>query len=91
MELANASAEALGRYITARQLVERFERIVLPSAIELQDISNQLYRQGQIEFLNYLNSQRALLSANLDYLSAQSALWTSAAEVAGLLQSERFP
>ncbi len=91
MELANASAEALGRYITARQLVERFERTVLPSAIELQDISEQLYRQGQTEFLNYLNSQRALLSANLDYLTAQSALWTAAAEVAGLLQSERFP
>lgn len=91
MELANDSAEALGRYITARQLVERFERIVLPSAIELQDISEQLYRQGQIEFLHYLNSQRALLDANLDYLSAQSAQWSAAAEVAGLLQSERFP
>jgi cobalt-zinc-cadmium efflux system outer membrane protein len=91
MELANASAEALGRYITARQLVERFERIVLPSAIELQDISEQLYRQGQIEFLLYLNSQRALITANLDYLSAQSAQWLAAAEVAGLLQSERFP
>lgn len=91
MELANASAEALGRYVTARQLVERFERIVLPSAIELQDISEQLYRQGQIEFLLYLNSQRALITANLDYLSAQSAQWLAAAEVAGLLQSERFP
>jgi len=91
IELANASAQALGRYITARQLVDRFERIVLPSAIELQDISEQLYRQGQIEFLHYLNSQRALLDANLDYLTAQSEQWSAAAEVAGLLQSERFP
>jgi cobalt-zinc-cadmium efflux system outer membrane protein len=90
-DLANTTAQALGRYLTAKQLAERYERIILPSAVELQDISAQLYNQSQIDFLRYLNAQRALLDSNLSYLGAQEARWTAAAEVAGLLQSERFP
>jgi cobalt-zinc-cadmium efflux system outer membrane protein len=90
-ELANATAAALGRYQTARQLAERYEREILPGAVRLQDISLQLYDNGEIGFLNYLTAQRALLDANLAYIAAQESRWTAAAEVAGLLQSERFP
>jgi cobalt-zinc-cadmium efflux system outer membrane protein len=91
VELAASTAAAVGRYRTAQQVVDRFEQVVVPSAQELQDISAQLYRQGQVEFLIYLNAQRALLEANLDYLNALESRWTAAAEVAGLLQSEQFP
>jgi cobalt-zinc-cadmium efflux system outer membrane protein len=90
-ELANNAAAAIGRYLTARQLVERYETAILPSAVELQDISARLYKEGQIDFLRYLNSQRALLDASLAYIDSQEARWAAAAEVAGLLQSERFP
>lgn len=90
-ELANEAAAAFGRYRTAHQFAERYERTILPSAEELQDISSQLYKQGQIDFIRYLNAQRALLDANLAYLLAQESRWSAAAEVAGLLQSERFP
>ena len=62
-----------------------------PRAVELQRISAQLYEQEQIDFLRYLASQRTLLDANLSYIGAQEARWLSAAEVAGLLQSEQFP
>jgi cobalt-zinc-cadmium efflux system outer membrane protein len=90
-ELANATAAALGRYQTARQLAERYEREILPGAVRLQDISLTLYDNGEIGFLNYLTAQRALLDANLAYITARESSWTAAAELAGLLQSERFP
>jgi cobalt-zinc-cadmium efflux system outer membrane protein len=90
-DLANSTAAALGRYLTARQLTERYEKEILPSANELQDISARLYKEGQIDFLRYLASQRALLDANLAYIDSQEARWTAAAETAGLLQSEQFP
>jgi cobalt-zinc-cadmium efflux system outer membrane protein len=90
-ELAANTAAALGRYLTARQLVERYEKEILPSAEEVQRITEQIYRRGQIEFLRYLAAQRDLLGANLAYLDAQQARWTAAAEVAGLLQSQQFP
>jgi outer membrane protein, heavy metal efflux system len=90
-ELANGAAAAVGRYLTARQLTDRYEHEILPSAVELQDISSRLYKEGQIEFLKYLASQRALLDANLSYINAQEARWAAAADIAGLLQSEQFP
>lgn len=90
-ELANDSAAAVGRYLTAKQLAERYENEILPSAVQLQGIYSELYKQGQEGFLRYLASQRALVDANLAYISAQEARLTAAAEVAGLLQSEQFP
>jgi len=91
LELANLSAETLGRYFVALQLVERYEKEILPSAVQVQSITAQLYQQGQVDFLRYLAAQRALLDANLTYITAQQDRWTSAAEVASLLQSEQFP
>jgi outer membrane protein, heavy metal efflux system len=90
-ELANATAAALGRYLTAQQFAERYEKEIVPSAVQVQSITAKLYKEGQIDFLRYLAAQRALLDASLSYISAQEARWTAAAEVAGLLQSEQFP
>ncbi|MBI3838148.1 MAG: TolC family protein [Planctomycetia bacterium] len=91
VELANTTAAALGRYLTAQQSVERYEKEILPNAVEVQGIMYELYARGQFDFLRYLAAQRALVDANLLYLNYQEARWTAAAEVAGLLQSERFP
>lgn len=90
-ELANDSAAAIGRFLTARQLADRYQREIVPSAVDLQRISAQLYRVGEIDFLRYLVSQRTLLGASLAYISAQESRWLAGAEVAGLLQSETFP
>lgn len=90
-ELANETALAIGQYITARQFADRYRNEILPSAVEVQRITAQLYNQGQVEFLRYLESQRALLDANLAYIDAQLDRWVAGAEVASLLQSEQFP
>ncbi|HEX5446576.1 MAG TPA: TolC family protein [Pirellulales bacterium] len=90
-ELANNTADAMGRYLTATQITERYENEILPNANELQKISSRLYQEGQIEFLKYLASQRALLDANLAYIDAQAVRWVAAAEIAGLLQNVQFP
>ncbi len=90
-ELANETALAFGRYITARQFADRYRDEILPSAVSVQRITGQLYNQGQVEFLRYLASQRALLDANLAYITAQEDRWIAAADLASLLQSEQFP
>ncbi len=90
-ELANETALAVGNYITARQFADRYRTEILPAAVDVQRITGQLYNQGQVEFLRYLASQRALLDANLAYISAQLERWHAGAELAGLLQSEQFP
>ncbi|MGD9720975.1 MAG: TolC family protein [Pirellulales bacterium] len=90
-ELANQTAMSVGEYIAASQWVDRYEREILPNATDVQNITAQLYNQGQVEFLRYLASQRVLLDASLAYIDAQERRWIAAADLAGLLQSEQFP
>jgi cobalt-zinc-cadmium efflux system outer membrane protein len=90
-DLANDAAAAIGRYLTAQHLVDRYEEAILPSAVEVQSLTKDLHRRGEVDFLRYLAAQRALLDASLAYINAQESRWLAAAEVAGLLQSETFP
>lgn len=90
-ELSQQAADALGRYLAARQLVERFETQILPKARETQELAQRGYQQGQFDFLRLLASQRTLVEANLGYIDAQENRWTAAAEIASLLQLEEFP
>jgi len=90
-QLANDTADAVGRYMSARTLVEAYENQILPKARETQRLTQQLYSEGQIDFLRLLETQRTLFQANLEYINVQEARWNAAADVAGLLQTERFP
>lgn len=90
-QLANDTADAVGRYMSARTLVEAYETQILPKARETQRLTQQLYSEGQIDFLRLLETQRTLFQANLEYINMQEARWNAAADVAGLLQTERFP
>ncbi len=48
-ELAGDAADALGRYVAARQLVERYEQQILPKARETQRLTQQLYADGHLD------------------------------------------
>jgi outer membrane protein TolC len=89
-ELSGNAAAALGRYLSARQAVDRYGRINA-RAQELYAEGERLKQQGEVDLLRVLLGQRTLFESNLDYIGAQERLWTAAAEVAGLLQSEQFP
>jgi hypothetical protein len=41
--------------------------------------------------MRVLQTQRALIESEVNYLSAQEARWSAAAEISGLLQEEIFP
>lgn len=90
-ELAGQTADAVGRHLAFRQQVERYELQILPKAHETQDLAQKGYQQGQFDFLRLLAAQKTLVEANLNYISAQEGRWTTAAEIAGLLQTELFP
>lgn len=90
-ELAGDAAAALGRYLAARQMVERYESQIVPKARETQRLTQQAYSEGQLDFLRLLQSQRTLVEVDLGYINSQESRWMAASEVAGLLQTERFP
>ncbi|HEX5106354.1 MAG TPA: TolC family protein [Pirellulaceae bacterium] len=91
VELAGQAAEALGRYRAALNTVERYQAQILPKSRESVSLTQGLYQQGQIDFLRLLQAQRTLGEVNLGYIDAQESRWNAAADIANLLQVERFP
>ena len=89
--LAGQAAEALARYRSALQQVERYTNVILPKSRESLRLTQELYDRGQIDFLRLLQAQRTLSEVNLNYIDAQQARWIAAADIANLLQVEKFP
>jgi cobalt-zinc-cadmium efflux system outer membrane protein len=91
VELIRELAGATGRFDVARQQVAKYEKSILPKARETVKISQQGFKEGQFDLLRVLQSQRALIESQLNYLNAQESRWSAAAEIAGLLQEDEFP
>ena len=90
-ELSQQTAQALGEYLAADRRVAIYRDNILPKAREVFRVNRSLFEQGQTDFLRLLQSQRTLIEADLGYIDAQEARWTSAATIAGLLQLPAFP
>ncbi|MBC8116427.1 MAG: TolC family protein, partial [Candidatus Saccharimonas sp.] len=89
--IAKQMADAAGRYRIADQQARRYEQKIIPKAREGVKIMQEGFAQGQFDFLRLLQTQRALVDANLGYIDALETRWLSAAELAGLAQIEAFP
>lgn len=90
-ELSDQVAEAFGRYRTSVRLVKRYESEVLPRARRVLTLNQQLFKQGQTDFLRLYQAQRSLSEAELKYLDAQEQRWQAAAAIANLQRQEQFP
>jgi outer membrane protein, heavy metal efflux system len=91
LALGNEAAAALANYRAAGQLVDRYEQQMQPKARETLRLSQQLYEQGQIDFLRLLQAQKTLLEVELARVAAQEERWLAAVTIAGLLQQVAFP
>lgn len=91
VDVVKQLAAVTGRFDVARQQVAKYEKSILPKANESVTITQRGFEQGQFDLLRVLQSQRVLIESQLNYLNAQEARWTAAAEIAGLLQEEEFP
>ena len=90
-QIAKQMADAAGRYRVADQQAKRYSDRIVPKAREGVKIMQEGFAQGQFDFLRLLQTQRALVDANLGYIDALETRWLSAAELAGLAQIEAFP
>jgi cobalt-zinc-cadmium efflux system outer membrane protein len=84
-------ADALGRYLSARLLVQRYETEILPSVRTAQKLSAEGYAKGVFEFARYLQAQRTVVETTRSYTDALNSLWSAAVDLAGLLQLEHMP
>jgi cobalt-zinc-cadmium efflux system outer membrane protein len=91
VDLIRQLAAATGRFDVARQQTAKYEKSILPKAKESVQITRKGFDTGHFDLLRVLQSQRMLIESELNYLAAQEARWSAAAEIAGLLQEEEFP
>lgn len=91
LSLAAQSAEALQRFQLAHQQVEKYTQDILPKTKESIELTQKLYIEGQADFLDLLAIQRTQQEVNLSYIDAQEARWSAAADLANLMQVEKFP
>ncbi len=90
-DLLRQVEDAWGRYISARQSEERIRTQILPTATRAQRLVKDGYEKGVLDVATFLQAQRSLNEAALSYLDALDDVWSTAAEIANLLQAEQFP
>jgi outer membrane protein, heavy metal efflux system len=90
-DLADRIAAAFRDYAAAKQRYERFQKGVIPKALEAYDLSVKAYQGGQFEYLRVIQAQRAYTQARLDALQALGQAWQAAAVLSGLAMEEQWP
>ncbi|HEX3727740.1 MAG TPA: TolC family protein, partial [Pirellulales bacterium] len=90
-ELLRQAADAISRYRAARERAERIASEILPNARRAQEMVKDGFIKGLLDVSTFLQAQRTLTETNQDYINALEEVWTTAAEIANLLQLERFP
>lgn len=76
---------AYSMYASTRELVRSFIDTVVPQAEESLKMSKQGYEHGEFDFLEMLDAQRTLVTANVSYLKALNDLFTSMTEIERLV------
>jgi cobalt-zinc-cadmium efflux system outer membrane protein len=90
-ELLRQAADAISRYRAARDRADRIATQILPNARRAQELVKDGFIKGLLDVSTFLQAQRTLTETNQDYIDALEEVWTTAAEIANLLQLERFP
>lgn len=88
--LLNQAHNLYGQYQAAREIVRKFDSEILPNTRKLLHLAQEGYAKGLTDFATFLQMQRSLVQANLDYVDALINLWNNAVQLAGLLQLEKF-
>jgi cobalt-zinc-cadmium efflux system outer membrane protein len=91
LDLAAEAAETMDTFRRAQRSAAWYQEGILPKARETVDVTQRLYGQGEVTFLSLLQAQKILTELELAYVEAQAERWTSAIEIANLLQLEVFP
>ena len=91
LTLAETTANTVEIYRTSQRQTRWFEEYILPKARETVSLTQLLYAQGEVTFLNLLEGQWILNQTELEYVQAQEDRWRAAVEIANLLQLPSFP
>lgn len=90
-ELSREVSELFAEHRAARDRAEIIRTQILPNAQEAQHLIQEAYVKRVFNVNRLLKSQQNLAAVSSDYFDAAEKAWTTAAELAGMLQLEQFP
>ena len=88
LQLQERLAAAYRRYADARQQVERYQQEILPRAQEALELVGRGYREGQVDFISLLTTQRTYIRSNLAYIEALAELRQATTLIDGMVLSD---
>ena len=68
----------------------KYKTEIIPNTFKTLQLAKKGYRSGEYDFPRFLQVQRTFVEVNMDYIDLLENVWTSAAELSGLLQLESF-
>jgi cobalt-zinc-cadmium efflux system outer membrane protein len=87
LNLQERLAAVYRQYANARQQAKRFADSIVPRSSRSLDLVVHGYRQGQVDYMTLITSQRTYVEVHLAYLEALRALRTADALIEGQLLS----
>jgi cobalt-zinc-cadmium efflux system outer membrane protein len=91
LDLLRKVADSLSTHRGALEQAERYRTQIIPDAREALRLVRSGYRNGVAEFAVYYQAQRTVIDATKDYVDILEKVWTTAADLSGLLQMDKFP
>ncbi|HEY3966937.1 MAG TPA: TolC family protein [Planctomycetaceae bacterium] len=91
LDLLRRMADSLSGHRGALEQAEKYKTKIIPDARESLRLAKSGYDAGVLEFSVYLQAQRTLIETTQDYVNVLETVWTTAANLSGLLQMDRFP
>ena len=90
LEQLRRVADAYSRHRAVRIQAAKYEKDIIPNTLKTLKLARIGYRKGEYDFPRYLQVQRTFVEVNMAYIDLLENVWTSAAELSGLLQLEEF-
>ena len=85
LELKSRLADAFRDYQLSRRQVERYRDVILPASRKSLELSQSVFKTGDLSYLQLLTVQRTYTEKNRDYVEALARLWQSVVDIEGQL------
>ena len=83
-------ADTFAKHRGVRMQATKYKNEIIPNTFKTLQLAKKGYRSGEYDFPRFLQVQRTFVEVNMDYIDLLENVWTSAAELSGLLQLESF-
>jgi len=90
LEQLRRVADAYSRHRAVRAQAAKYRKDIIPNAMNAFKLAKKGFEKGEWDFIRYLQVQRTVVDTNMAYIDLLENVWTTAAELSGLLQVEDF-